>query len=490
MATRRNMLKLVGFGGGAVFAGTAPGLSALAAPLPVRKEINSLKLNDPTVVALRDGVRILKARTAGQGPTWTDMANIHGTDRGFNKCPHGNWYFLPWHRAYVTMYERMIRSVTGYLGFAMPYWDWTANRKVPQAFSDPTYNGQTNSLYEPTRNNGVVLTDDIVGQGVMDRIYNETNYELFGTSRPRGQNNLDPSWITTRTGTQGVLESTPHNLVHVRLGGWMPTTRSPMDPIFQMHHGNIDRIWWRWNGLGRQNTQEGLWQNMVFQNNYLAPNGSWWSTTPNQVQQVTALGYTYGATPTRLGVAGASQISDKRVTQIFARGSATAASDLGVRSLAARKRSTENGAQFLASAQAGGDRQAFLGATKPQTGGTPQALLGSRVLALISGLTPSSDNVEVKVYIDGPGSGGGSREGDPGYVTTIGFFGSEGHAGHGGGGEGISASADLTPSLQALTAAGVTVGDDIRVRLIAIDSKSGAPAPETVANAKVEIVIV
>ncbi|MBI1685403.1 tyrosinase family protein [Caulobacter hibisci] len=489
MASRRNMLKLVSGGGVAVFAGAAPGLSALAATVPVRREINSLKLNDPVVVALRDGVRILKARTPGALPTWTDMANIHGTSAGFNKCPHGNWYFLPWHRGYVTMYERMIRAVTGYRQFAMPYWDWSANRKVPQAFSDPTYNGQPNSLYEPTRNNNVVLTDDIVGPTVMNRIYGETNYELFGTSRPAGQNSLAPSWITTRTGTQGVLEATPHNTIHVRLGGWMPSPRSPMDPIFQMHHGNIDRIWWRWNGLGRQNTQDSLWQNMVFQNNYLTPSGGWWSTTPNQVQQVTALGYTYGSSPLRFPAAPVRRLSDQRITQIFARGSAGAAADLGVRSLAARKRTSDTGVQFLASAAGGGDRQALAAVAKPQTEATPLALLGSRAVALISGLTPPSDNVEVKVYVDGPNGGGGREASDPGYVTTIGFFGSGAHAGHGGDG-GISASADLTETLQALAAAGVSTGDDIRVRLEAVDSQTGAPVPAAIASAKVEVVIV
>ena len=67
-----------------------------------RREINGLALNDPIVQTLRDGVRILKERGPGEGPNWTDLSDIHGTAAGgFNKCPHSNWYFLPWHRAYL-----------------------------------------------------------------------------------------------------------------------------------------------------------------------------------------------------------------------------------------------------------------------------------------------------------------------------------------------------------------------------------------------------
>jgi tyrosinase len=53
---------------------------------------------------------------------WTSLANIHGTAASFNQCPHGNWYFLPWHRGYLLMYERVVRQLTGFNDFALPYW--------------------------------------------------------------------------------------------------------------------------------------------------------------------------------------------------------------------------------------------------------------------------------------------------------------------------------------------------------------------------------
>ena len=50
-----------------------------------------------------------------------------------------------------------------------------------------------------------------------------------------------------------LVEGQPHNLVHNNLGfsadvnyGWMPSLLSPVDPIFFMHHCNVDRLWDIW----------------------------------------------------------------------------------------------------------------------------------------------------------------------------------------------------------------------------------------------------
>jgi hypothetical protein len=104
-------------------------------------------------------------------------------------------------------------------------------------------------------------------------------------SGPAGQNNLDQSWVNCEfCGTFGRLEQTPHNLVHVFVGGIMAVDRydvpeqllqsgrnrppavrartplgqanSALDPIFMMHHCNIDRIWWMWNRGGGVNSPD------------------------------------------------------------------------------------------------------------------------------------------------------------------------------------------------------------------------------------------
>jgi len=42
------------------------------------------------------------------------------------------------------------------------------------------------------------------------------------------------------------LEWPPHGIVHVRIGGDMSTMRSPNDPLFWLHHAQVDRLWAKW----------------------------------------------------------------------------------------------------------------------------------------------------------------------------------------------------------------------------------------------------
>ena len=272
------------------------GAFAQTASLPLRKSIHDLPLDDPIVEAWRDAVRQMKAKPASDPLNWANLASIHGTAAGFNRCPHTNWYFLPWHRAYILMYERITRELTGQADFAMPYWDWTTNRGLPKAFSDATFDGNPNPLFEtramtPTSS----LGDEIVGPSVMSTIFSETAFEVFGTSRPQRpmpQDSLDPSWIRSRTGNSGTLEGTPHNLVHGAVGGVMGGFRSANDPIFMMHHGNIDRIWALWR-VDNSDTTDSLWLDMPFQDHFFNPDGSAFSPKVSDMLDPAALGYTY-----------------------------------------------------------------------------------------------------------------------------------------------------------------------------------------------------
>jgi hypothetical protein len=45
---------------------------------------------------------------------------------------------------------------------------------------------------------------------------------------------------------QSALENGPHNAVHNAIGGDMNTAASPTDPLFFMHHANVDRLWYQW----------------------------------------------------------------------------------------------------------------------------------------------------------------------------------------------------------------------------------------------------
>ena len=73
---------------------------------------------------------------------WTNQASIHQ-----NFCPHGNWLFLPWHRAYLLYFERICRKLSGMADFALPYWNWSLEPRVPAVF----WGGPSNPLFDDAR---------------------------------------------------------------------------------------------------------------------------------------------------------------------------------------------------------------------------------------------------------------------------------------------------------------------------------------------------
>jgi len=300
-SSRREVLVSGGVIGAAIVSANFSILDAFAGPTPPRRvSLEGLAWNDPVVETYRDGVDLMQKKPANDKFNWSKLAHIHGLDENnFNHCPHGNWYLLPWHRAYVVTYEKAIRQLTGNPGFAMPYWDWTKNPKMPDVFlSDTLPNNQPNPLFVSgaharTWPSNTPMPDEIVGQDVYNQILGDTPFEVFGSTRPDNQNDTAQHWITDGSGAQGTLEATPHNNVHNNIGGWMPSALSPMDPIFFMHHSNIDRIWDVWNHEGNANSSDPLWTGMTFQNHFLNPDGSSWSPKVSDLQVPENLGYTY-----------------------------------------------------------------------------------------------------------------------------------------------------------------------------------------------------
>src|SRR5258708_38265892 len=82
--------------------------SACQRPMRVRHDINDVNFGAPAAEAYREAVGKLKALPSSDPRNWSQLANIH---RDF--CPHGNWYFLPWHRAYLLAFEDICAEAMG-----------------------------------------------------------------------------------------------------------------------------------------------------------------------------------------------------------------------------------------------------------------------------------------------------------------------------------------------------------------------------------------
>jgi tyrosinase len=218
---------------------TAPRTGASGGGQPatarVRKEVNSLTPDE--VTAYRTAVKVLRERGSADPKGWRAQALIHN---GY--CPHGNWFFLPWHRAYLYYFEELCRQAIGPDStFALPYWDWTNNPYLPPAFW-----GVGDPLSDPSReiDPNDPIPPEFVGPTVINNILAITDFETFASGKALTQRPFTPPF-----GFTGQLEGVPHNNVHTQIGGNMATFMSPLDPIFWLHHANIDRLWTEWDRL-------------------------------------------------------------------------------------------------------------------------------------------------------------------------------------------------------------------------------------------------
>lgn len=240
--SRRNLLTTAA-ASAVVAGGLIPGIKAKAQPLPgwtslVRRDVNTLAPDDPLITSYRYAVGQMRALPAANPLSWDHQAQIHA-----DYCPHGNWFFLPWHRAYLHQFEEIIRVISGNNFFTLPYWDWTRNPQIPPAFW-----GAGNPLsHSRNADQATNMPSEFTGAPVISRVMENTDFESFGSYKSSSPYN----------GTGGgyaELEGTPHNRVHSLIGGDMVTLFSPRDPIFWLHHCNIDRIWASWTFAGNTNT--------------------------------------------------------------------------------------------------------------------------------------------------------------------------------------------------------------------------------------------
>lgn len=204
--------------------------------------------------------------------------------------------FLPWHRYFLHLYENELRTC-GYTG-PLAYWDWTldvadpAHSSIWDAKSGLGGNGV--NAFESNRRNDALL--DNVANGVyfcvedgpfagLNVSYYRTEYQPHCLSRNFNNGIEFPGDMLSFAYTPAVLakihaipgydsfrqnlEGNPHGAVHSSTGGDMSPTSSPNDPVFMMHHAQIDRLWSQWqqaDGAVRENEYRGRRTQAVVEN--------------------------------------------------------------------------------------------------------------------------------------------------------------------------------------------------------------------------------
>ncbi|MCQ8130366.1 tyrosinase family protein [Methylomonas rivi] len=172
--------------------------------------------------------------------------NMHGAmgRLGLNR-------FLSWHRRFLLAFEQELRKVDAELtgsdvsDLGIPYWRWSENSNFPSWLLDvfPAFgSGGIGSNIEPRE---IGANGALPNINQVDEIL--TNFaDSFDRSRRRfdGANEYEKFTFCL----EGWADDLPaHNHVHVWVGGVMNNTSySPADPIFWLHHCEIDRLWWIW----------------------------------------------------------------------------------------------------------------------------------------------------------------------------------------------------------------------------------------------------
>jgi hypothetical protein len=186
---------------------------------------------------------------------------------------HGNAGFGPWHRYYLIRLEQALQAVEPTV--MLPYWDWTDPVGTQNVLFQDTFlgpNGGPGGVGGGSIQSGYFAFNapgalppwwpaGFPGWRIRPSLEdgNGTTLRRFLNSFASLPDQADINSLLAETQYEGAgqfrptLESAPlHNFIHNWVGGHMSGGASPNDPIFFMHHCNVDRLWAMWQIDGHQ----------------------------------------------------------------------------------------------------------------------------------------------------------------------------------------------------------------------------------------------
>ena len=269
------------------------GGSATETAVRVRRDVWELDPWDDTLLWYARAVGAMRQRELADPASWRYQAAIHGYRRAndplrvegevlpsavdqqrfWTQCQHNTWYFLPWHRMYLGYFEQHVQATISSLGgpddWALPYWNYgrgQASRALPPAFVAETMpDGSPNPLRIPQRAPSANQAVPLGSSDFVDvRMALESNF--FTGSPNAGAGFGGPVTGFAHFGpVPGLLERVPHGAMHMAVNGFMGAFETAaLDPIFWLHHANIDRLWtvWKKRNNAHLDPQDMAWQSL------------------------------------------------------------------------------------------------------------------------------------------------------------------------------------------------------------------------------------
>lgn len=357
--------------------------------------------------AVPDSKDKLLAQVFGPGPS---PQRALAEAMWFTCEPHfsGNDYaFLPWHRMYVLYLEDIVRKVSGFADFTMPYWNYTGPGCAPATCSvmpaqfrrpnDPLWG----ALYSAPRNPGVNQGERVNKRNPLDlNCMKSASYEKQGAD----------------AGFCNNIDNDPHGALHDDVGnssqGMGSVNWAANDPIFWVHHSNIDRIWASWIKSGGRDPSDAafLGQTWTFANSAGQPVKVKVSDVLNT--ETLAFPYTYAEFLPRPPNSVPFSAATTRTFRLHAQ-SALLATGAKAISLGDKPVSVPLQTPGLADAA---NLQAFSASLKAVPASSPYYLTLSQISA------SSTPGINYSVYLDLPAGQAPAPEGLY-YVGTVSFFG-------------------------------------------------------------------
>jgi tyrosinase len=186
--------------------------------------------------------------------------------------------FLPWHREFIRRFETDLQTVDSRV--ILPYWDWTKDNKIDSPIWDEDFMGgngreEDNMVmtgqfaYDAGKWNLNINDEDELnpqpylrrgftkfpGVSTLPTIEQVTDaLKVVPYDSAPWTTDSQPSFRNRLEGWYG--DGSIHNRVHLWVSGGTPPeykdagsmfwSTSPNDPIFFLHHCNIDRLWAEW----------------------------------------------------------------------------------------------------------------------------------------------------------------------------------------------------------------------------------------------------
>ena len=174
-----------------------------------------------------------------------DMShNMHGS-----MGEVGLYRFLAWHRRYLLEFQKELQRVDGILRpgatekLGVPYWRWEDPIPAWMEGFLPAADPESGQAVPPRKDApppNKADADDI------DIIVNQ--FTIQNTLLPGENDYTKFTWSLEGWGKRPDGTSLPaHNHGHAWIGGIMNNTNtSPTDPMFWLHHSEVDRLWQMW----------------------------------------------------------------------------------------------------------------------------------------------------------------------------------------------------------------------------------------------------